>query len=102
MLFRSGVLFAAVFSILLGSTLPLKAADVDLYEWKFSESNDPGDPKASSAQLIYGIPETDDIQVSGVCEAGDAEHATPILTFGADVGAMAGGITTELRFSTVT
>ncbi len=99
MLFRSGVFGAAVFSILLMATHTLKAADVDLYEWQFSESNDPGDPNASSAQLIYGIPETDDIQVTGVCEGGDRERAIPTLTFGADVGSMSGGVATELRFS---
>ena len=37
-------------------------------EWQFSETNDPGNQDADRA-LIYGVPETDNVQVSGALRA---------------------------------
>jgi hypothetical protein len=93
---------AAAASLL--SVLPcgLRAADIDLYAWQFSENLDPADPKAASAQLIYGIPETDDIQVAGTCAAASADDAVPSITFGLDVSALQSGVETDLKFTTGT
>jgi hypothetical protein len=64
-------------------------------EWQFSEITDP-----KSARLIYGVPETDDIQVSGACDAGaSAGTKSSSVTFGADIGDLENGKDTELRVS---
>ena len=44
------------------------AAD-DGMKWQFNEANDPDNKGRMTARLIYGVPETDAVQVSGVCEA---------------------------------
>ena len=40
--------------------------------WQFSEFDDPDNAGRKIASLIYGVPETDNIQVSGVCNAARA------------------------------
>jgi VHL beta domain len=79
---------------------PPRAAAADGMEWQFNEANDPDNKGAMTARLIYGVPETDNIQVSGVC---DARPSTSVkfssVTFGADIGDLKDGKDTELRFS---
>lgn len=99
MLFRARVLGVAAASMLFALPCGLRAADIDLYAWQFSENLDPADPKTASAQLIYGIPETDDIQVAGTCGAASPEEAVPSVTFGMDVSTLQSGVETELKFS---
>jgi hypothetical protein len=89
---------------LLTTALPLPAispavADDDM-TWQFYESNDPDNKGAMTARLIYGVPETDNAQVIGVC---DARPSTGVkfssMTFGADIGELANGKDTDIRFS---
>ena len=63
----------------------------------FSETNEPGD---KSAKLIYGVPETDNVQVSGACVHSSSVGANfSSVTFGADIGDLQNGKDTELRVS---
>jgi hypothetical protein len=68
--------------------------------WQFHEANDPDNKGAMTARLIYGVPETDNVQVIGIC---DARPSTGVkyssMTFGADIGDLANGQDAELRFS---
>ena len=66
-------------------------------EWQFFETNDAG---AKSKRLIYGVPETDNLQVSGACVHSSSVGANfSIVTFGADIGDLETGKDTELRVS---
>jgi hypothetical protein len=69
-------------------------------EWQFSEVNDPSNQARPTARLIYGVPETDNVQVSGICDGGAGSGAKfPSITFGADIGDLQNGKDTELRVS---
>jgi hypothetical protein len=66
-------------------------------EWQFSETNEPGN---KSTRLIYGVPETDNVQVSGACVHSSSVGANfSIVTFGADIGDLQNDKDTELRVS---
>ena len=84
-----------------GLFLPLAtratAAD-DAMTWQFSETSDPAIKGRMTARLIYGVPETDNVQVSGTCEA-KGGVASSRITFGADIGDLQDGKETELRVS---
>lgn len=68
--------------------------------WQFSEGNDPANKGRATAQLFYGIPETDAVQVSAVCDgAASTSRAFSSVTFGADTGTMTDGTSIGLRFS---
>ena len=68
--------------------------------WQFSEFNDPANKGRTTATLTYGVPETDNVQVRGVCEArASTALRTSAVTFGADIGSLAAGTQVELRFS---
>lgn len=73
------------------------AAD-DAMTWQFSEMSDPASAGGVTARLIYGVPETDNIQVSGICEAKGGVPSSHI-TFGADIGDLQDGKEAELRVS---
>jgi len=76
------------------------AAAEDGMVWQFYESHDPDNHGAMTARLVYGVPETDNVQVMGVC---DARPSTGVrfssVTFGANIGDLANGKETDLRFS---
>lgn len=76
------------------------SAAADDMEWQFYEANEPDNKGAMTARLVYGVPETDDVQVTGVC---DARPSTGVkfssVTFGADIGDLANGEGINLRFS---
>jgi hypothetical protein len=74
---------------------PAAAADAAM-EWQFYEENDPGQGH-KMARLVYAVPETDNVQVYGDCEAGEA--SSPNFVFGADIGNLEKGKDVELRFS---
>jgi hypothetical protein len=89
--------------ILLATILAFKAlpaaADEGM-EWQFYESNDPDNKGAMTARLVYGVPETDNVQVMGVCDARPSTGAKfSSVTFGADIGDLANGADADLRFS---
>ncbi len=66
-------------------------------EWQFSETNEPGN---KSTRLIYGVPESDNVQVSGACVHSSSVGANfSIVTFGADIGDLENGKDAELRLS---
>jgi hypothetical protein len=75
--------------------LPTRSAAAEDMEWQFYEDADQGQKTAS---LIYGVPETDAFQVSGMCEAKPGGPFS-ILTFGADIGMLEANKEVELRFS---
>jgi len=78
---------------------PAAAQDGDM-QWQFYESNDPDNKGAMTARLVYGVPETDNVQVMGVCDARPSTSAQfANLTFGADIGGLANGADVALRFS---
>jgi len=72
------------------------AAESDM-EWQFFQTNDPGN---KTTRLIYGVPETDNAQVSGACvESASTGGKFSSVTFGADIGDLESGKDTELRVS---
>ncbi|MGQ0674295.1 MAG: VHL beta domain-containing protein [Hyphomicrobium sp.] len=75
------------------------AADTDL-EWQFTERTEPENEGRMTARLVYGVPETDDVRVRGVCEArrGTAVGSSQLF-FSADVGPLSNGATAKVRFS---
>ena len=78
---------------------PAFAAD-ETMEWQFHKSNDAGNKGRMTARLTFGVPETDNIQVTGVCEATRGTGAgSSSLTFGADIGNLEPGKAAEVRFS---
>jgi VHL beta domain len=84
----------------LAAGLSAAAVAQDGMQWQFSEFNDPDNKGRMTARLAYGVPETDNIQVSGVC---DASPSTGVkfssVTFGADTGDLKEGDAVELYFS---
>ena len=82
-------------------SIPLRAASADdRMEWQFSEFNDPDNKGRTTVRLTFGVPETDAIQVSGVCDATSGTSANfSSVTFGADVGKLENGKQVDLRFS---
>lgn len=93
------VILALAASLTLLAVVP-GALAADGMEWSFSESNDPDNKGALTARLSYGVPETDNIQVSGVCDGRPSTGAAfSSVTFGADTGDQKNGAETELRFS---
>ena len=95
---RNPLLLVLLVGLSSTGTLSLRAAADDSMEWQFSETNDPSNQGRKTARLVYGVPETDNIQVLGVC---DASQSTPSasVTFGADIGNLETGKDTDLRFS---
>jgi hypothetical protein len=76
------------------------AADEDRLEWQFFEADDPIVTSQKTAHLIFGIPETDAIQVTGSCDGAPGAPANlSKLTFGADVGELEVQKEVDLRFS---
>jgi hypothetical protein len=94
--FLAAALLAAALSC---QAEPAAAQDGDM-QWQFFESNDPDNKGAMIARLVYGVPETDNVQVMGV---GDARPSTNAqfanLTFAADIGGLTNGADAALRFS---
>lgn len=75
-------------------------AAADDMRWQFYEFDDPDGGGQLTAQLSYGVPETDDVLVSGVCDiTAGADSRYSELTFGGDVGSLTEGEEVELRFS---
>jgi hypothetical protein len=79
------------------SSLLSPAAAADAMEWQFFQADDPG---YKTTRLVYGVPETDNVQVSGACVHSSSVGANfSIVTFGADIGDLESGKDTELRLS---
>ena len=94
------LLFAALVSAqsLFFTTSPTRA-DSHLV-WSFSEGNDASNRGRMTARLRYGVPETDNVQVDGVCEArGSTSVMSANLILGADVGKLADGANVNVRFT---
>jgi hypothetical protein len=87
------VVMSALFAI---AGPPSHSAEPELV-WQFSETGDAATGR-TEARLAYGVPETDGVQVTGVCEA-EPRSDTASLTFAADVGTLGNGQPAELRFS---
>ena len=93
------LLAAALFAAALPLQVDLAAAE-DGMQWQFHEANEPENKGAMTARLIYGVPETDNVQVMGVCDARPSTSAQfASVTFGANIGNLANGEDTSLRFS---
>lgn len=94
--FPTSITIAAVLAACLAAAAHAKGDR----QWEFSEFNDPDNKGRMTARLAYGVPETDNIQVSGVC---DASPSTGVkfssVTFGADTGDLKEGDAVELYFS---
>src|SRR5680860_965022 len=96
---RSSLLPITVIAAVLSFQADLAVAEDDM-QWQFYEANDPDNKGAMAARLVYGVPETDNVQVMGVCDARPSTSARfSSLTFGADAGDLANGADAKLRFS---
>lgn len=96
------VRYGAVPVLVAGLTAALMTiATASDMEWQFGESNDPDNKGALTARLVYGVPETDNVQVTGVCDGRPSTGAKySSLTFGTDVGAdPENGQPVDLRFT---
>lgn len=92
---KASATFLAVFV-----TASVALAEDDKLTWQFSEGNDPDNKGRTTARLVYGIPETDAVQVSGVCDAAPGTSANfSSLTLVAETGALPNGQNVDLRFS---
>jgi len=79
------------------AALATRAAAADGMEWQFFQADDPG---YKTTRLVYGVPETDNVQVSGACVHSSSVGANfSIITFGADIGDLESGKDTEMRLS---
>lgn len=80
---RSLAFIAAVFCVvLLQASLSTHTSAAD-FEWSFSEGNDAANRGRVTARLGYSVPETDNAQVDGVCDArGRAEAVFVPLSLG--------------------
>lgn len=68
--------------------------------WSFSEGNDAGNRGRMTARLRYGVPETDNVQLDGVCEARSSTSVRSAnLILGADVGKLVDGANVNVRFT---
>ena len=94
-------LLAATLCAAASLSIPLRAAAADdRMEWQFSAFNDPANKGRTTVTLAFGVPETDNTQVSGVCEANSGTGANfSSVTFGTDVGKLENGKQVDLRFS---
>jgi hypothetical protein len=82
------LVFSIVFAIGALSLAAIARAESGM-EWQFFQTNDPGN---KSTRLIYGVPETDNLQVSGACVHSSSIGANfSIVTFGADIGDLENG-----------
>jgi hypothetical protein len=87
------LLALTIFSV----TLAAQARAESGMEWQFFEINDPGNKRT---RRVYGVPETDNVQVSGACVHSSSVGANfAIVTFGADIGDLENGKDTDLRVS---
>jgi hypothetical protein len=94
----AGVMLAV--AMLCSSSSPLLAADEDRLEWQFFEADDPNNKSQKTAHLIFGVPETDAVRVTGSCDgAAGADANLSKLTFSADIGQLEAGREVDLRFS---
>ena len=100
--FRKSLTFALVGAISAGLTIsslsPVAAQSG--YTWAFTEGNDAKNRVRAKARLVYCVPETDDQQVSAVCEARSStavSYSSVIL--GADTGKLKNGAQVKVRFS---
>ena len=93
---RFSVLF--LLALAFGSlALAARARAENGMEWQFFQTDDPGN---KSTRLVYGVPETDNVQVSGACVHSSSVGANfSIVTFGADIGDLQNDKDTELRVS---
>jgi hypothetical protein len=68
--------------------------------WQFGEIANPDKGGRAEARLTYGVPQTDNVQVAGVCAAppGVAANSASV-TFGTDIGSLKEGAGVDLRFS---
>ena len=79
------------------ASLATRAAAADGMEWQFFQTPE---PDYKSTRLVYGVPETDNVQVSGACVHSSSIGTNfSIVTFGADIGDLENGKDTDLRVS---
>ena len=96
---RHDLLPAALLAVILMLPANVAAAE-DGMTWQFYEDSDPDNKGAMTARLVYGVPETDNVQVMGVCDARPSTSArSSSITFGAAFGDLPNGKETSLRFS---
>ncbi len=78
---------------------PVFAQDGDM-SWQFTEFNDPENKGALTSRLVYGVPETDNVQVAGVCDGRPSTGANfSNFTFGTATGSLKDGAAVDLSFS---
>lgn len=79
------------------ASLANRATAADGMEWQFFQTPE---PDYKSTRLVYGVPETDNVQVSGACVHSSSIGTNfSIVTFGADIGNLENGKDTDLRVS---
>ncbi len=82
------------------SAVPISAAAEEDFVWSFQEGNDPDNRGRATARLTYGVPETDNQIVSGICDARPSTSNTvSVITLAADTGQLSDGKAVKVRFS---
>ena len=87
-------LAAAATAALLALTTLASAQNPDGYVWQRTVYEDPANAGAVSSRLVYGVPETDDMAVDGICTSATSAS----ILFSADTGAAAVGDFLQARF----
>lgn len=82
------------------TAIPPKAQDPDdKFVWDYSQYDDISNNGHATSNLIYGIPETDAVQIFGQCNAGSSGNFSTV-DFGADVEGLRDGQAVTISFST--
>lgn len=95
---RTGFAVACLFGFFTVTTSAI-AQEGDMV-WQYREAGGSAGVGRKSAGLIYGVPETDNVQLQAGCNSGPVKNGKSIsLVLAADVGALTDGATIEVRFS---
>lgn len=97
---RVALALAPLVALAVMAGLTVAAAQNADMRWQFNAYNDPDNKGRMTARLVYGVPETDNVQVVAVCNAAPGTSARfSAITFGVDTGGFKNGSEVKLRFS---
>lgn len=97
--FTRPALMLVVMTCLAASVLCQSSVAQDSMTWSFYEGSDP-ETGRKTARIVRGVPETDNQQLSGICEARSGTSIEfSAITLGANIGDLGDGAAVKVRFS---
>ncbi|MBO6815685.1 MAG: hypothetical protein JJ891_12540 [Rhizobiaceae bacterium] len=94
---RAAFLSAMTFLVVAATTSAASAQSGDDRQWQYYQFNDDLNGGRTVSILVFGIPETDAVAVSGICTAGSSGTFSKV-TFGIDVTGFEPGKAVEVNF----